>query len=235
VIKKIARGIVTISLVGLLIIFLGLKMKLPIFLKNQNNQIIKLPSPKYKSQISVEEAILKRRSVRNYKNTPLTLAEISQLLWAAQGITEPTVGFRTAPSAGALYPLEVYLVVGNVSGLSPGIYKYKPTGHEIIKLSSTDKREELYEATFGQEWVKNGTAIIIISAVYERTTQKYGERGVRYTQMEAGHAAQNVYLQAVALNLGTVTVGAFNNNQVKKIINMKDDEDPLIIMPVGKK
>jgi SagB-type dehydrogenase family enzyme len=201
--------------------------------KQSNDMVIKLPKPKYKSQISVEEAILKRRSVRDYKNTPLTLTEVSQLLWSAQGITEPTMGFRTAPSAGALYPLEIYLVVGNVRDLSPGIYKYKPAQHEMVKLSSADKREELYQATFGQDWVKNGAAVIIISAIFERTTQKYGERGRRYVHMEAGHTAQNVYLQAVSLNLGTVTVGAFSDEQVKRIVNLEDNEEPLIIMPVG--
>lgn len=242
-VKKILGGIAIICLIILSTSFLKDKTKLPpILLTNpnksqlkNNNQVIKLPQPKYNSQFSVEKALLKRRSVRDFKNEPLTLAEVSQLLWSAQGITEPTTGFRTAPSAGALYPLEVYLIVGNVEKLSPGIYKYQPAGHQLIKLSSADKRTELYHAALSQEWVKDGAVVIVFSAVYERTTEKYGERGVRYVHIEAGHAAQNVYLQTVALNLGTVVVGAFDDNQVKKILNLKENEQPLIIMPIGRK
>ncbi|MEW6214864.1 MAG: SagB/ThcOx family dehydrogenase [Nitrospirota bacterium] len=196
-------------------------------------EIIKLPEPKYDSKLSIEKALLKRRSVRDYKDEPLTLAEVSQLLWSAQGITDPR-GFRAAPSAGALYPLEVYVVVGNVSSLSDGIYKYKPYGHELVSIMKGDKRAELSAAALGQTCVKGGAAVIVISAVYERTTKKYGERGIRYVHIEAGHAAQNVYLQAVSLNLGMVVVGAFADNEVKRILNMAPTEQPLCIMPVGK-
>ena len=195
---------------------------------------IKLPEPAHDSPTSIEQALLKRRSVRDYKDEPLTLAEVSQLLWAAQGITDRR-GFRAAPSAGALYPLEVYVVVGNVSNLSDGIYRYKPHEHELERIKEGDKRAELCIAALGQSSVKDGAIVVVFSAVYERTTQKYGERGIKYVHMEVGHAAQNVYLQAVSLNLGTVVVGAFQDDAVRMIINMPDEENPLYIMPVGKK
>jgi len=193
-----------------------------------------LPEPRLRSEVSVEEALLKRRSVREYGNAPLTLEEVSQLLWAAQGITSEWGG-RTAPSAGALYPLEVYIVVGNVENLSPGVYKYNPERHELIKVRDDDAREELAEAALSQVWVKEGAIDIVIAAVYGRTTKKYGDRGVRYVHMEAGHAAQNIYLQAATLDLGMVTVGAFHDDRVKEIMSMPEDEIPLYLIPVGRK
>ncbi|MDI6800917.1 MAG: SagB/ThcOx family dehydrogenase [Thermodesulfovibrionales bacterium] len=198
------------------------------------NERIKLPEPKYDSNTSVEQALLERRSVRVYKDESLTLTEVSQLLWAAQGITDPR-GFRTAPSAGALYPLELYVVAGDVNDLPNGVYKYKPHKHELTMVVEGDKRTELCNAVLGQPWVKNAAAVIVFSAVYERTTGKYGERGIRYVHIEVGHAAQNIYLQAVSLNLGTVVMGAFDDEEVKKIMNIGDKEQPLYIMPVRKK
>ena len=195
---------------------------------------IKLPESKYDSDTSVEEAMLKRRSVRSYKDEPLTISELSQLLWAAQGITDPD-GLRTAPSAGALYPLEVYVAVGNVTDLPSGIYKYNPHEHELLIITEGDIRDELSDVALGQASVGNGAVVIVFAAVYERTTIKYGERGIRYVHMEAGHAAQNIYLQAESLNLGTVVAGAFDDNDVKAIMNMKENEQPLYLMPVGRK
>lgn len=195
---------------------------------------IELPEPRLKSSVSLEETLFQRRSFREYADAALTLEEVSQLLWAAQGITVEWGG-RTVPSAGALYPPEVYLVVGNVENLTPGVYKYKPGAHELAKVKDEDVREELAEAALGQTWVKEGAIDIVIAAVYDRTTRKYGDRGVRYVHMEAGHAAQNIYLQATALNLGMVTIGAFYDDQVKKIMSMPENEDPLYVIPVGKK
>lgn len=192
-----------------------------------------LPEPRYDSDVSVEEALLKRRSVRDYTSQALTLQEISQLLWAAQGITDPG-GYRAAPSAGATYPLEIYVVVGNVEGVTKGIYQYEPETHQLLKVVDGDKREALAVAAVDQEWVAQGAIDIVITAIYERTTGRYGQRGIRYVDMEAGHAAQNVYLQAVALNLGTVVIGAFYDNQVAEILKLSDNETPLYIMPVGK-
>lgn len=195
--------------------------------------IIKLPEPKYDSKVSIERALLQRRSIRNYKDEPLTLTDVSQLLWAAQGITNSR-GLRTAPSAGALYPIDLYIIAGKINELSYGVYKYKHSGHELVKISDGDKRAELNAAALGQSWIQQAAAQIVLSAVYERTTQKYGRRGIRYVHMDVGHAAQNIYLQAVSLNLGTVFVGAFFDNQVKEILNMTDREEPMCIMPVGK-
>ncbi len=195
---------------------------------------MKLPEPRLESKVSVEEAFLNRRSVREYDNVPLTLAEVAQLLWAAQGITSEWGG-RTAPSAGALYPLETYVVVGNVEGLGTGVYKYKPERHELVKVRDGDVRAELGDASLHQVWLSDAAIDIIIAAVYERTTIKYGDRGVRYVHMEAGHAAQNICLQAIALNLGLVTVGAFYDDQLKDILTMPDNEAPLYVIPVGRK
>lgn len=192
-----------------------------------------LPKPRYSSNMSVEEALLNRRSKREYLQEALTLEEISQLLWSAQGVTGK--GFlRTAPSAGGTYPLEVYLVAGNVSGIEAGIYHYIPEHHRITKIGSGDYRKELEAAAGGQRWVGEAAADIVIIAVYDRTTSVYGERGIRYVHLEAGHAAQNIYLQATALGLGTVAVGAFDDNMVSNILNTTEKETPLYIMPLGR-
>jgi SagB-type dehydrogenase family enzyme len=196
--------------------------------------IITLPAPRLSGGVSLEETLLKRRSVREYASLALTPEEVSQLLWSAQGITAEW-GARTAPSAGALYPLEVYLVVGNVEDVAAGVYKYRPEKHELVKVRDGDVREELTEAALRQGCVRNGAIDIVMAAVYERTTKKYGERGIRYVHMEAGHAAQNICLQATALNLGAVTVGAFYDEKVKLILSLPEDEVPLYIIPVGKK
>jgi len=227
-------------LLTLIVLFTGIIFILVIQAKEKNkampesrSEIIKLPAPRYDSNVSIEKALLKRRSVRDYKDKPLKLAEVSQLLWAAQGITG-TYGLRTAPSAGALYPLEAYIVAGNVNDLPDGIYRYKPHVHELEMVTKGDKRKELCNAALGQPSVRDAALVIIFSAVYERTTVKYGERGIRYVHMEAGHAAQNVFLQAVALNLGTLVIGAFYDDVVKKVMNMAGGEQPLYIMPVGR-
>ena len=194
---------------------------------------ITLPEPAYDSDTSVEEALLARRSVRSYKEAALTIKEVGQLLWAAQGITGPG-GKRTAPSAGALYPLEVYAVVGNVEGVTPGVYEYRPDSHTLVKKLDGDQRKALSQAALGQTSVRQGAIDIVITAVYERVTVKYGERGIRYVHIEAGHAAENICLQAVALKLGTVTVGAFDDDSVKQVLSLPDDEVPMYIMPVGR-
>jgi SagB-type dehydrogenase family enzyme len=203
--------------------------------KIYKENVINLPEPKTKGEMSVEEALLKRRSIREYTSQPLNLEQISQLLWAAQGITEPRLGFRTAPSAGATYPLEIYLVVGEkgVEKLEAGIYKYNPHEHSIILLLKGDFRKELMGAGLGQTWIGEAPINIVIVAIYERTTSRYGERGIRYVHMEAGHVGQNIYLQATALKLGTVVIGAFYDEEVQKVLNLPKEEKPLYIMPVG--
>jgi len=194
---------------------------------------IKLPKPNLDGTVSVEQALHTRRSVREFSSSPLSLTEISQILWSAQGITTSS-GSRTAPSAGALYPLEVYILSANVENLSPGLYKYSPKGHEIIFIIPGDLRRKLESSALGQECITSAPASIILSAVYRRTTHKYGDRGIQYVHMEIGHVAENIYLQAVSLNLGTVSIGAFYDHRVKKNLCLPENEEPLLIMPIGK-
>ncbi len=193
---------------------------------------VKLPEPKYSSDVSVEEALKNRRSVRSYKDEALTIEEVSQLLWAAQGLTREWGG-RTAPSAGATYPLDTYLVVGSVINLQPGVYKYDPEKHSIELTLKKDVRKDLAEAALGQSFIWQAPIDIVLAAVYRRTTGRYRERGNRYVHMEIGHVGQNVHLQCETMGLGTVMVGAFNDEQVKKVLGI--EAEPLYIMPVGKK
>lgn len=198
------------------------------------HKIIRLPAPKTDGETSVEKALRERRSIREFKRQPLSLAEVSQLLWAAQGITG-SGGVRTAPSAGALYPLELYLVAGSVEGLTEGVYKYRPDGHELIRSVEGDKRIELSRAALGQTSVRDAGAVLLLTAVYERTTARYGERGILYVHIEIGHVGQNVCLQAVALKLGAAVIGAFDGSQVKRIANLVPKEEPLYLIAIGKK
>jgi SagB-type dehydrogenase family enzyme len=192
-----------------------------------------LPGPAFQGKVSIEDALRLRESVRSFSAEPLRLAEVSQLLWAAQGITHAG-NRRTAPSAGALYPLEVFLVAGRVKGLPAGVYRYDPDGHRLRRVREGDRRDDLSAVALGQGCVRKGTAVIVIAGVYERTMKKYGERGVRYVHMEVGSAAENVYLQATALGLGTVLVGAFEDDKVQKVLGLGKSERPLALMPVGR-
>ena len=196
-------------------------------------ETIQLPEPRYDGDVSVEHAMRIRRSVRSYKADPLDLTEISQILWSAQGITSPR-RFRTATSAGALYPLELYVIAGNVNNLPPAIYKYHPGKHVLVKKVSGDMRSKLSRAALSQSAIKKAPAVLLFCAVYERTTGKYGRRGIRYVHMEVGHAAQNVCLQAIALGLNTAVIGAFRDTDVKNIANLAADEQPLYFVPVGR-
>lgn len=195
-------------------------------------QTIPLPSPETRSRVSVEEAMSRRRSVRDFAERGLALELVGQLLWAAQGVSSRDGG-RTAPSAGALYPLEVYLVAGNVSGLDAGVYRYRPEGHRLIPHGPGDVRRTLAQSAVGQAWIADAAAVLVITAVYERTRSKYGQRTERYVHMEVGHAAQNIYLQAESLGLGTVMVGAFRDREVKDALSLSAGEAPLALMPVG--
>ncbi len=195
---------------------------------------IKLPRPLTDGKVSVEKALQERRSIRQYRNLPITLSDLSQLLWAAQGISG-SGGRRTAPSAGALYPLALSVIAGNVTGLPPGVYSYDPQRHELNRTVEGDMREDLGRAALGQSSIKQAAAVLVISAVYERVTIKYGERGVRYVHMEAGHAAQNVFLQTVPLDLGTVVIGAFRDDAVRAVLRRPVREQPLYIMPLGRR
>lgn len=203
-------------------------------MENFSDKIINLPEPRHDSSTSIEQSLLNRRSKRSYKDRPLTLMEVSQLLWAAQGITNQR-GFRTAPSAGALYPLEIFVAAGEVNGLKPGIYKYLPESGALKPRVPGDKRENLCAAGLGQPAIKRAPAVFVITALFERTTQKYGKRGHRYVWMEAGHAAQNLCLQAVGLGLASVPIGAFYDSQVANVLSLGDETQPLYLLPVGKK
>jgi len=199
----------------------------PIDEKWENSKIIiQLPEPSYWGNISVEESLLRRRSIRSYRDEPLSLKDISQLLWAAQGITDHN---RTAPSAGALYPLELYVVVSKVQNLNAGVYKYLPREHSLRKIKDGDFRKELSCAALRQSCIENGSVDLIFCAVYQRTTRKYGNRGKRYVHMEVGFAAENVYLQAVSINLGTFMVGAFSDEKVKELLNLPAKEGPWVL------
>ena len=194
---------------------------------------IQLPEPRFDGEVSVEHALQLRRSVRSYRNDPLSISDISQILWSAQGITRPR-GFRTAPSAGALYPLELYVVAGNIISLPPAIYRYVPYEHSLLKIVSGDQRSELSRAALQQSAIRKAPAILLFCAVYERTTEKYGQRGIRYVHMEVGHAAQNACLQAIALGLHTVVIGAFRDTEVKKIADLPAEEQPQYFVPIGR-
>ncbi len=200
-----------------------------------SRSIILLPYPNLKGNVSVEEALLMRRSVREYLPKPLTLKQLAQMLWAAQGITELKYKFRTAPSAGATYPLELYVVIktGGVEGVKAGIYKYDVETHSLILVKEGDFSNELARAALNQEWIRKAPVNIVIVAEYERTTGYYGDRGYRYVHMEVGHVGENIYLQAVALNLGTVAIGAFYDDQVAEVLSLPTNYRPLYIMPVG--
>ena len=191
-----------------------------------------LPVPQTDGTISVEEALYNRRSRRHFQDRALTTEQVSQILWAAYGITSDR-GFRTAPSAGALYPLEIYIVIGNVEGIAPGVYLYIAEEHKIIRVIYGDIREELAQAALGQRSVSDAPAILAYSAVFERMIPRYGERGIMYTHIEVGHSGQNVYLQAEALGLGTVAVGAFIDYLVGELLNLSEYETPLYLMPFG--
>jgi SagB-type dehydrogenase family enzyme len=187
-----------------------------------------LPTPRAIGTLTLEEALAQRRSVREFRDVSLTLEELGQLLWAVQGITHPA-GYRTAPSAGSLYPLEIYGVT------QERMYHYDPVRHRLSLHQQGDLRLALFNAALQQEPVLKAPAVFVISAVYERTEKKYRkERSPRYVHLEAGHAAQNLLLQAVALDLGAVPVGAFVDNKVKEVLSLPVDNQPLYLIPVGR-
>jgi SagB-type dehydrogenase family enzyme len=193
----------------------------------QDGAITVLPPPSLVGNLSLEELLTQRRSVRQFDGQPLPTAELSQLLWATQGISDDR-GYRTAPSAGALYPLEVYVATED------GLFHYLPEGHRCQVVSQSDVRQGLYEAALRQESVRQAPAVFVIAAVYERTAQKYGgARSPRYVHLEVGHAAQNLLLQAVALGLGAVPIGAFDDEQVQEALGLPAEHEPLYLVPVG--
>jgi len=200
-----------------------------------------LPSPKTDGDISVEKALMNRRSHRHFQNSEISAEQLSQILWAAYGITNPMPnypflkgGLRTAPSAGGLYPFEIYVAVGKVENIESGVYKYISQEHKIIRTIDKDIRDELCAAALGQEMIKDAPVTVIYSAIFSRTTNKYGARGrERYVCMDLGHSAENIYLQVEALHLGTCAIGAFIDNKLSQILQLPTEEEPLYLMPVG--
>jgi SagB-type dehydrogenase family enzyme len=195
--------------------------------KRPSAETMQLPAPAKKGKMSLEETLARRRSVREFTREPLTEQELSELLWATQGITGPA-GQRTAPSAGALYPLEIYVATAS------GFYHYEPHGHQLSRRSDRDPRPAIFRASLEQEAIREAAAVFVIAAVYERTAQKYGEaRTPRYVHLEAGHAAQNLLLEAVSLGLGAVPIGAYYDAQIQKALSLPPDHEPLYLIPVG--
>jgi len=198
---------------------------------------IELPEPNF-TGISVEKAIAQRRSVRNYSDEPLQLKQLSQLLFAAQGITTEEGGrpLRAAPSAGATYPFEVYVVVCDVEQLKKGIYHYDVTSHSLSLVKEGDFAGDLSAAAFGQDSIANAPATFILTAVFNRTRSKYGQRGLRFIYNEAGHISQNLYLQAESMGLGTVVAGGFIDEKVNNLLELDGQKEAAIyLQPVGKK
>ena len=189
--------------------------------------VVRLSEPTVAGGTALVETLAERRSVRKFTHEPLSIEQIGQLLWAAQGITSKSRGLRTAPSAGALYPLELYVV------LSTGTYHYDPRRQQLKRVIEGDKRSELQGAAWGQRAVGSAPAVFVFTGFYERTSGKYGKRATRYVDMEAGHACQNLLLQAVALNLGGVPVGAFRDASVAEVLKLDRNESPLYLVPVG--
>jgi SagB-type dehydrogenase family enzyme len=202
---------------------------------NQPAQI-GLPSPNQKGRISLEEAITRRRSIRHFTPEPISQSQLSQILWAAQGITNTWGRYRTVPSAGATYPLEVFIVCGLncIERIGDGIYHYNIANHSLTQHHKGDVRLELARAALDEESIYQAPVNIVICALYERTTLRYGNRGERYVHIETGHAGQNIYLQATTLDLATVAIAAFHDEEVRKVLRLDKPYKPLYIMPLGR-
>ena len=204
---------------------------------SRKEERMELPQPRIEGKISLEKTIKNRRTVRSFASEHLTLEQFSQLFWAAQGTTDDRGFKRAAPSAGAMYPMDVYAVVGadGVESLKAGIYHYEPQGHAALLESEGDFRNEVARASLSQMWMVRSPVLFVITAQYDRITIKYGKRGVRYAMIEAGHMGQNIFLNAEALDLGAGIVGAFDDKKVNRIMKIPRLHEPLLIMPVGYK
>ena len=194
----------------------------------QQKKIIALPPAKTSGSLSLEYALTERRSLRSYEEGPLNLAEISQILWAGQGISHPR-GYRTAPSAGAIYPMSLYIF------LEDGIYRYEPKAHAMERLDEEDRRRELAAAALGQSSISSAPMVVVIVADVQKSAAKYQERAVRYCDMEAGHIGQNIALQAEVMGLGVVTIGAYDDKAVGKILDLPSKMRVCYVIPVGRR
>jgi SagB-type dehydrogenase family enzyme len=195
--------------------------------QDPNPHAASLPSPQGKGKQSLEEVLTERRSVRSFRPDALSPQQIAQLCWAAQGVTDGATGRRTCPSAGALYPLELYVATAG------GVEHYVPTGGSLQKVLDADVRGKLAGAALHQGFVEDAPAVFVITAVVSRMARKYAGRARRYVDMEVGHAGQNILLQAQALGLGAVAVGAFEDDQAARVLSLPADEEVLYLIPVG--
>ncbi|HVN96424.1 MAG TPA: SagB/ThcOx family dehydrogenase [Syntrophorhabdaceae bacterium] len=220
-------AILIVSVCMLVPLFMGVTQ---VYAQDKGAANIKLPAPRYSSDTSVEKALAERRSVRSYKAEPLTMAEIGQILWAAQGITEPKKGLRTAPSPRGAFLIDVYLFAGNVTGLANGMYRYVPQGHELMKIAEGNLKDDLLYKAAPQAQIKFAPAVLLIAG------KSTGEAMNPYwTYLEAGHVSENVYLQAESLKLGTVTMAGFKADDVKNAVKLPANEQPIYLMSIGKK
>ncbi|GAA5819450.1 MAG: SagB/ThcOx family dehydrogenase [Methanobrevibacter sp. CfCl-M3] len=198
---------------------------------------IKLPQPQIKGNVSVEEAIQKRRSIRSYSSTPLTLEDISQLMWVAQGITDSNRNYRTVPSGSHTFGLEIYILIGDntVNNLEKGLYHYNPFNHTLEQLTKEDLRLKLSEASDSQQWVEKAQVDIIITGNYQKVMDKYYDEvtSARFINNEAGHAGQNIYLESTSRNLGTVAIGSFDDKKIHHILPIPSIEKTIYVYPVG--
>ncbi|BDZ66984.1 SagB/ThcOx family dehydrogenase [Methanobacterium ferruginis] len=229
----------------LLSIFLVIYLSYSLFMKPEQTEYqsrtilgtISLPQAEISGNMSVDETIQNRRSVRSFSATSLTLNDVSQLLWAAQGITDSERNFRATPSAGHVYPMEVYLVTGDgsVQGLEAGIYHYNPFNHTLEKIVEGDQRYNLSQAAHQQQWVNDAPISLVITGNYQKMIDKYPNEtlSMRFVHMEAGHIGENIYLEAVSRGLGTVAIGSFYDDQMINILKLPSNETPLYIYPVG--
>jgi SagB-type dehydrogenase family enzyme len=196
---------------------------------------IALPAPALVGELSVEAAIAQRRSRRRLLQDALSAEHLSQLLWCAQGVTDERRK-RAAPSAGAVYPIELMVVVGDATAgeLSAGVYRYDPAEHAVACTRQGDVRVELSEACHGQTFVATAPMVLVMAAEMLRISKRYGDRAWRYVNMEAGHIGENVHLQAESLGLGTVAVGAFEDDAVSAALDLSEKLVPLYLMPAGR-
>lgn len=194
---------------------------------------LELSEPLVGSDFTLETAMLGRRSVREYREEPIGEQDLSRLLWSLQGVSDESRGFRTVPSAGALYPLSVYVIAERVDGLPPGGYRYDPDSHSLTMVFEESHAEAVYEAALSQAPVSQAAALFLIAADYGITEERYGDRAERYVHLEAGHAGQNLSLMAVACDLSTVPIGAFDDEAIGEAFGLMEDQIPLYLFPVG--
>jgi SagB-type dehydrogenase family enzyme len=202
----------------------------------QAMDIIKLPEPKDKKVVYLDELLNKRYSIRTFKQKPISIDDLSYILWCSYGFKKD--GGRVVPSAGALYPLDIYIIAGSIEGernmgIIPGIYHYLPDKHQIELIKKGDIRKDVANASLSQMWMASAPCMIAITCEYKRITSKYRDRGIRYAHMEAGNVSQNIFLATFNTGLGCGIVGAFNDDLVKTVMGINRMREPLLIMPIG--